>query len=712
MKPTLLAGLFAGIASPALLAGTAHARQTEPAAAQRAGDEIVVNGERPAEGISAAATGLTLSLRETPQSVTVVDRDRIDDFALTNVNDLLTQTVGINVQRTETDRTEYDSRGFDITNFQIDGIGLPLFFNIQTGDLDTILFDRVEAVRGANAIMTGVGNPSATINYVRKRPTSDFRANASVQGGSFDQWRVEGDVSGPVDASGTLRLRAIAAHEERGSYLDYNHVNRDVVGALAAWDVTPRLTATVGYSMQDNRSDGVLWGALPLVYSDGSRIDYARSASTSADWTYWNVLDQTAFGELAYRFGGDWTARLVYTHRDWQERAKILYAFGAPDPATGRGISGITGYYPSDYDQQLIDGYASGSVSLFGRAHQLAFGVSHGRTHGIQQAAAPGVSVDYGDIRQLAGFRAPEPDYPDAVEQADTRDRLTRAYGAMHLNMTDRLKGVVGATAIWVNTKGLSYGVDQGRDDQKVSPYLGLLYDVSGNVTLYASYTDIFNPQSQVDVTNTRLDPAAGTSIEGGVKGEWFGGRLYATAALFRAKQKGLAAFAGNFDGTNTAGPIGTSFYTGTDTTAKGFEVEVAGRMADRWLLSGGFTHLSIEDEAGDPTRRFVPRDTFKLAATYSVPEWRDLKLGGQFRYQSAIRAPSGIADAAGDDIAIQQDAYATLDLLGGIRVADHLRATVNVRNLTDTKYLGTLKYGQAFYAAPRSVIATLRFDY
>lgn len=106
--------------------------------------------------------------------MTVIDRQRIEDFALTNVRDLLTQTVGINVERTETDRTEFNSRGFDITNFQFDGIGLPLFYSIQTSDTDTVLFDRVEAVRGANAIMTGVGNPSATINFLRKRPTTGF----------------------------------------------------------------------------------------------------------------------------------------------------------------------------------------------------------------------------------------------------------------------------------------------------------------------------------------------------------------------------------------------------------------------------------------------------------------------------------------------------------------------------------------------------------
>jgi outer membrane receptor for ferric coprogen and ferric-rhodotorulic acid len=137
------------------------------------------------------ATGLDMSLRETPQSVTILTRPGSSDFGLTNVNDLLAQVTGVNVEKVETDRTYYNSRGFDITNFQVDGIGLPLIWGIQFGDLDTVLFDRVEVVRGANSMMTGTGNPSATINYVRKRPTEDFQATGgcSTARGTTTAWR-------------------------------------------------------------------------------------------------------------------------------------------------------------------------------------------------------------------------------------------------------------------------------------------------------------------------------------------------------------------------------------------------------------------------------------------------------------------------------------------------------------------------------------------
>jgi outer membrane receptor for ferric coprogen and ferric-rhodotorulic acid len=702
-KAILLAGIGCALAS----AAPAHAAGED--AQDKQTQDIVVTGAKlkdakPNE--SASATGLDLSLRETPQSVSIIDRQRIEDFALTNIADVLDQAVGVNVNRNETDRTDYTSRGFEVTNRQVDGIGVALQGGVQFGDLDTVLYERVDIVRGANAIMTGVGNPSATINYLRKRPTEQFQANASAFFGSFDTWRVEGDASGPLNGAGTLRARAIGAHEERESYLDYHRTNREVGALLLAADITPRLTATIGYSRQDNRASGVIWGALPLVFSDDSRIPYKRSANTGQPWTYWNNLDQTAFGELAWRLGGDWTLRGAFTYHDLKSNARALYASGGefgPDPETGLGVQGYSALFADRYKQYLVDGYASGSVALFGRRHQLAFGVSSGWADQIEAEGDTSDEIDYGDIRELASLRIPIPTYGPIERQGHVKDHLTRAYGAAHIDFADRLKGVIGLTAIWLDTTGQSYGTDATRSNSAVSPYAGLLFDLTSHLTLYASYTSIFNPQVEVDADNRRLDPAKGTSLEAGVKGDWLDGRLYATAAVFRARQTGLATFAGTFDGTNGPGPIGASFYTGQRVTAEGVEAEVSGRVTDHWLVAGGITHLRIRDDDGASARLFVPRDTIKLTATYQIPEWHDLKIGANVRYQSAVR---GNDDSNG--LPIRQDDYVTLDLLAGAHITKHLEASVNVRNVTNTKYLNSLEWGQAFYAAPRSVIGTL----
>lgn len=707
---------FRCAASALAIAFAAPASAADESSEGAGNDTIVVTGRYTIDEHIDSATGLGLTLRETPQSVTVVSRERIEDFALNNVNDLLAQVVGINVERVETDRTEYNARGFDITNFQVDGIGLPLRWGIQFGDLDTMLFERVEAVRGANAIMTGVGNPSATINYVRKRPTGEFQGNVSAQLGSWDQKRIEADISVPLVSSGALSARLIYAHDERDSHLRYNHVNRDVYGAILAWKVTPDLTATVGYTRQDNDSDGVLWGALPLLYSDGGRIAYPVSASTSADWTFWNVHDQSAFAELAYGNEGGWQAKGRFTYNHRNSLANLLYAYGNPDRATGLGVGAVTGIYRSPSEQYLGDFYASGPLRLFGREHTLALGLSTASMKSREYEAFSLETLDYPALNEWAekGLVLTRPSYPEEYLAEDTHDRLTRAYGALHINLADNLKVIGGASAMWLKTTGKSYDVDQSLKDSAVSPYFGAVFDLTPNVSLYASYTDIFNPQNEVDVTNRRLDPAKGTSIEAGFKSEWFGKRFYVSAALFRARQTGLAEAAGVF-GVGDAGPAGKTYYTGVDTTSKGFEIEVAGRVTDHWTISGGYTGLRIEDGNGDPTRIYLPRRSLKLASTYAVPAFNDLKLGAQLRWQSAIHTiDSGVIGygIVTNPVAITQDGYAVLDLMAGIRLVDGLRASVNIRNVTGTKYVGSLKWGQAYYAAPRSASVSVNYKF
>ena len=149
----------------------------------RSGDTTEGSGSYTVEQ-ARTATKLPLTLRETPQSVTVVTREKMDDFHQNNLNQVLENTAGVTVERIESDRTYYTSRGSDITNFQVDGTGMPLTNGNVNGDVDTAIYDRIEVVRGATGLMTGAGNPSATVNMVRKRPTREFQASVKGEGGS------------------------------------------------------------------------------------------------------------------------------------------------------------------------------------------------------------------------------------------------------------------------------------------------------------------------------------------------------------------------------------------------------------------------------------------------------------------------------------------------------------------------------------------------
>ena len=112
--------------------------------------------------VSRGATGLTMEISETPQSISVVSEDLMQSFGAFNINDALKLAPGINVEEWETNRTNYTARGFEIKNTQIDGVGLPNNWGIVTGAVEAYGYEQIEVIRGANGLLTGVGNSSGT----------------------------------------------------------------------------------------------------------------------------------------------------------------------------------------------------------------------------------------------------------------------------------------------------------------------------------------------------------------------------------------------------------------------------------------------------------------------------------------------------------------------------------------------------------------------
>ena len=669
---------------------------------EQAAADIVVTG---VNAPTTTSTGLPLKFMETPQSVTIIDQKRIQDYALTNIRDLLDQVVGVNVDRGETDRTSFEARGFDVTNFQIDGIGLPLITNQFYGDTDSFLYDRIDIIRGASGLTTGIGNPSATVNYVRKRPLNGFHVNAAIYGGSWNRWRGEADVSIPVNDK--LAVRVIGAHEEGDWYLDNYHLNRDVYGISMAGKITPDLTLTVGYMRQDNRTKGATWGSLTLFYSDGSPIPYKRSDSPAPPFSGWPLRDQQAYGELAYKTG-DWQIRSVFTFRRYQDWPEIDYQYGFPDKVTGQGYYGDIARFQTDDKRYYADLMANGTVHALGREHKLTFGVSYGydRLHGLQSTG--NAAYPYPDYNDPDRFNIPEPDFPPFTESQNAKAKLLRLYVASQINLTDRLHAVVGTSWSKYDAPGINFGATLSTKANKFNPYAGVLYDITSFLTAYASYTTIFSPQIDQKIDRTQVAPLTGTNIEAGLKANILDKRLYLTATAFQAKEKNLSTYAGQ--ASDQFGQY--YYYVGQNIRSKGIELEAVGHIVPDWAVSGGFTTINLRNlSTHSQGRTFIPRQTFKASTTYTIPDLHNLSVGAQFRWQSHIYAD---VDAF-PGTRVNQKAYGVLDLMAGIDVIKNLRASINVRNVTNKLYYASLlsgQYANAFYAPGRNFTASLAYRF
>lgn len=700
-------------------AGTANATVAAESTADVAAEEqpadrqIIVTGQRSQGtedyGVDDQRTAfrIPLSQKDTPQSVSVVTRAQIEDFQLNDVNALLTTVPGVSVLAAETDRVYYSARGFDIQTFQIDGVGLPFAFGIQTGSLDTAIYDRIEVVRGAPGLLSSTGNPSAVINFIRKRPYLDTRLTGSAQYGSFDNLRIDGDVSVPITSGGGIRARAVGAYLDTGSYLDRYELTRWTGYGIVEADLGPDTVISAGYAHQDHQSQGAMWGAIPLYYTDGSRIDFSRSANYAPEWSGWNVIDRQIFGDLAHDLGGGWTARLTVLRRAVTEDDELFYIYGNPDRATGDGIFSYPGKFAGETRNLTIEAYLAGKVTLGGREHDVMLGANRGAQSYLQYS-----SYDFSQVGvplpldTLFDGNFARPDFPAFELSLDQHTRRETVYGLFRANLADGFKLMLGGNYTHASSEGVSYGTPQNFDASRFLPFVGATFDLTPTISAYASYATIFRPQVELNAANEILPPVEGDNLEAGLKGEWNGGRLYASAAVFQARQMNTAF--GQFDPA-----LGRTVYSPVDATSTGVEVEFGGTIVEGLQATGGFTVMRIRDEDGEPERTFVPRNIGRLNLVYSPPGMEKLKLGASAQYQSSFYfEPDGAVSTSGEQIRIEQGGYALIDLMARYDLTENVALSVNARNITDARYLSSLTFTQSYYGAPRSVLGTLSVKY
>jgi outer-membrane receptor for ferric coprogen and ferric-rhodotorulic acid len=654
------------------------------------------------------ASRLDLAISDIPQSVSVITGAQLEDFQLNDINSALDTATGVNVERIETDRTYYTARGFDITNFQIDGIGLPLTSGNNHADEDTAIYDRIEVIRGANGLMTGVGNPSATVNFIRKRPTADNMLSLNASYGSFNDVRLEAD--GSARLNDTFAVRAVAANQTKDSYLDRYQTDKNIFYIFLETNLSDDTSVSLSHSYLNNDAKGNNWGALPLFYTDGSPTHYARSTNTSANWSNWQVVKNNTVLELSHFFNDNWRLRGTYSHKTTDEDTELFYVYGTPDKTTGLGLTGYGSEYRLDDKHDLFDIYVNGDISLFGREHQLVFGLNHSRmsytedslydyTTGNGFPAMP-------DLNSWNGNTA-KPSFKDKPTGSQVSREQQAAYFTGRFNLIDDLHLMLGGRYNDWQQDGTAYGSKQDADDGEFIPFAGVVYRLTPELVVYTSYTETYMVQKELDINNRLLDPVTGESREVGLKGELFNGNLIASLAYFDVKQTNLA----------TPDPITNSLppteqrYIGTDGIhSHGVELDIAGEIYPGLNASIGYTDFSITGD--DLVSSYTPNNILKLAATYEFSAVEGLSIGMNARWQNDISREQGTVGSgfsnAGEKIITTQGAYAVVDLMTKYQFNDNVTLALHAKNVTDEKYINSLYWAQGYYGAPANYAATL----
>lgn len=693
-KPTPLAIAFA------LLGASGYVRAEAPAANELTTadvEEVYIVGVRE-NRVSKGATGLSLDIKDTPQSISVVGRELMDDFGTNNLNDALKLATGISVEEWETNRTNYTARGFDIKNTQIDGVGMPNNWGIVTGAMDSAGYEKLEVIRGANGLLTGVGNASGTINYVRKRPTNNAQGYVTLTHGSYDDNRAEIDYSTPFTEDAEWAGRVVAVREMEDSYLRGLHNDRQYLYGVIDGQLSENSTLTAGYSYQNADTTGNMWGALVLGYSDGTQAEFDRNVSPTQDWTYWDTNTATAFLEYSYKFSANWNAKLTYNYRKSADDDQLFYVYAGEngfDRQTGLGLIGWPGKYIDSEEAHLLDGSLNGSFELFGLNQELVVGLSAAKSDLVMYnfSAAIGALPSF----PYAGNVFPEPKWGPKTQTEDSGQELDRAYGVLKLSATEDLTAILGFNYARYHRDGVSSGTAFDQTEQKFSPYAGITYNFSSHLLGYVSYSDIYQPQDYTDINKNYLDPAKGVNYEIGVKGDWLNKRLLTTLAVFTAEQKNLGTYAGVTSDFRY-------YYTGVDIDSKGIEAEVTGNIGELTSIVLGATKLKLEDQQGADTYIWVPRKTVNLSLSTKLPQYTRLAFGVNAKWQSEVANFDGA-------VTLRQKSYATVNLFAAWDVTEKAQLKLNFNNITNEKYLTSL-YNVGYYAAPRTYSASLKLGF
>lgn len=632
---------------------------------------------------ASGATGLPLTIRETPQSVSVVSDQRIKDQSFASTREALNYTTGVSSSRSETDRDSTYARGYWISNYQIDGVALPTYEGWYSGigvSSSAATYDRIEVLRGATGLLTGSGEPGAAVSITRKR------ANARAPEGSmelrFGRWDNIGgtlDLGTPLNADASVRARFIMDADSHDSFIDRYHLNRQTYYAAVDADLSESTRLRFSLEHQNYDPTGTMWGELPAIFSNGKRINLGRGFSQAPDWAYWSSKQTSAVVRIEHDFGNDWQAEAILGATWRQYSAELLNLWGDVDQTTGE-VSDASVWGGEERTRLLsFDAKATGPIELFGRSHMLNFGIRADQDW--INRSWPGVSGTPAPVGSIFDFDGsyPRPDFnPVKLPGWDSNVTKYSAYASGRFSVTDPLTLIVGGR--YTDWRSAFQGDDRKFDE--FIPFAGLVYDVNDQWSVYGSYTEVFDPQSYRDRNGEYLDPVMGKSYEIGAKAELFNGGMNATIALFDTRQNNVAVRDVGYLVPGTPDPA----YFGADGIhTRGVEVELAGEIRPGWNLFLGATALRMKAADGSEHGPEQPRRSVKLFTSYELPDqWDKWTLGGGMRWQSKTWGP---LSTGGTDYRVEQGSYAVVDAMARYDISDTWSAQLNINNLFDRSY-------------------------
>jgi catecholate siderophore receptor len=707
------------LVSTSCLAHPAFASEAgETATATESADPIVVIGQR--DGYDAAATRTATKtdtpLKDVPQSVSVITEAQIDDQALRSIGDVLRYVPGALAAQGEGHRDQIVLRGNSSTaDFFIDGLRDDVQYYRGLYNLD-----RVEVLQGPNALIFGRGGGGGIVNRVTKRPVAGDFVHGSISADNEGAWFLEGDVNGSLARAVTGRVNGV--YEEFDTFRDEYRGRRFAINPTLAVQAGPDTRIDLGFEYARDRR----------VIDRGVPSDIrGRGAATIADPARpLDGFDSTFFGDedvnrsrftakvgkiaVEHRFSDSLRLTTKALYGDYDKLYQNAFAAGPATLVAGVERVAIEAYRdPTSRENLLIQNDLVADFSTGPVRHTLLMGVDFAdqrtrnqRINGFFDSGVPTTSSG----RRTEVLLGDEISIPAITFRAGAGNRsvwskadVVGVYVQDQAKIGDHVEIIAGLRRDWFDLEvdNLLSGQSFSRRDKLWSPRLGLVIKPSSEVSLYASISRSFLPQSgdqfnALDVSLEALKPERFTNLEVGAKWQPLAA-LSVTLAAYR------------LDRTNTreTDPLTLQTVLTGEQRSKGIELEVRGQVTPRLSLSGGLTVQDVE------IRKSAVASLVGREAPL-VPE-RQASLWSRYDFTPRIAMGLGVYHQsrtfASISNAVVLPAYTRVDAAGYFTLNERLAVQLNVENLLGEDYYSTAHNDNNITpGAPRTLRATVRF--
>lgn len=721
-KVNALAALVATVACH----GAAWAADAPAKAEQGATIELqnsVVSGEAP-EGqetvgyqvkSSTAGTKTSTPLSETPRSVSVVTRQRIQDQGSQSLTDILGYVPGIFAPPFAVGDglagDLFSIRGYNATDYGYGLLkdGLRLQGNRYDTTTEPYGLERTEVFRGPSSILYGENAPGGLVNLVSKRPTETAQGEAKFTYGSNNRRQLSLDVSGPLTDDNRILGRVVMLGRNADTQVDSVPDDRIYIAPSMTFNFDEDTALTLLSSYQRDRTKLLLGypAAGTLLNNVNGKIGKDQF-NGNPNWDDFERETWTLGYEFKHQLNDTWQFRQnsrfmesrLDRHETWPNNLNNA-GFGSTLTSTAydRDNKSIT----YSLDNQFEGHFTSGALD-----NTVLLGASYDRTSYNQDWAAGNGGT----------FNAFNPVFPSAkprmlatVQNSQLDQQMYGVYGQLQ-SKYDNWIYLLGGRQDFVNSQyrnraGTTSGAaDLDGWDHRFSWQTGLMYQFENGISPYVSYSTAFTPVQQSSQPNGELlDPILSEQYEMGLKYEPAGWNTTFSAAVF--------------DLTKThdviAGSNGFSRQIGKS-ESKGVELEVNSDVTKNLSLTASYTYTDARVTKDSPGSLYedhqltgIPRNQASTWATYRFLDgpMSGFRVGGGVRYFDntfAYTAPTLYGKLKTGDVTL-------VDALVGYDIDKHWSVDVNAKNLFDKEYVsGCNNAGRCYWGEERTVLGTVAF--